>query len=147
MVDTSNWSPNLRLPLSQNWPSKAEWPLLQTKVKKAYHFWETASAEAVLRLWSGFRVPTESPWVGLSDGTLLVSLGWVLRSWEPKLVESETGRIVRFYAHCTTQLYSCLFTFSFAVYLLFLVSYSFTFCAKKIRVLFSVQVEFVNFSS
>ena len=38
-----------------------------------------ASAEAVLRPRSGFNVPSESPWVGLSDDTFLVLLRRKLR--------------------------------------------------------------------
>ena len=83
VVDTPNWSPGLRLPFDHSWPSKANWPLLQLHFYKVHFFRVLASAEVVLRSRSDFKVPSESPWVGLSNDTLLVSLGWELASWEP----------------------------------------------------------------
>ena len=79
MVDTSKWSPSLRLPLGQWWPSKANWPFVQSQLKKVRFFMFLASAEAVLRPRPDFNVPSESSWVGLSNGALLVLLRWKLR--------------------------------------------------------------------
>ena len=84
VVHTSNWSPNHRLPLGHSWPSKVNRPLLQLHLKKVHFFMFLASAEAVLRPRSGFKVPSESSWVGLSDGTLWVGLGWEFTRQERK---------------------------------------------------------------
>ena len=51
-----------------------------------------ASAEAVLRPRSDFRVPSESPTQGLSDGTLLVGLSEELGSQDSK--EDSPGRYI-----------------------------------------------------
>ena len=41
-----------------------------------------ASAEAILRPRSDFNVSYESPWIGLSDGTLLALLRSKLSEWQ-----------------------------------------------------------------
>ena len=51
-----------------------------------------ASAEAVLRPRSDFRVPSESPTQGLSDGTLLVGLSEEL-GWQDSK-EDSPGRYI-----------------------------------------------------
>ena len=62
-----------------------------------------ASSEAVLRLRSGFRVPSESPWVGLSDGTLFALLRSKLSEWQ-LFVFRPSDKILGTLYVCTTKI-------------------------------------------
>ena len=72
-----------RLQMHNKWSSNSHRPWVHTHFSKAWFFMKMASSEAALRLRSGFKVVSNSPWVGSLEGQVWLIL---VINWEKKTI-------------------------------------------------------------